>query len=1159
MNYRLGLDIGIASVGWAVVRTDAKDEPCGIERMGVRVFEKAEVPKTGASLAADRRAARCSRRRLRRRRHRIDRTLYLLEKNGFINRSELEMRYQSGDMADVYEVRVRALEELISDEELAQILIFMVKHRGFQSTRKAESAELEGGKVLKAVRENEALMQEKGYRTVGEMIYLDESFRVDVPWSDTHYLLTPRNKAGDYRHTILRKQLKDEIGMILSLQQAYGNEKITDDFIEQYLNIFSGQRSFDEGPGLQSDHETPSPYAGNLIENMVGRCTFEPQEKRAAKATYTAQRFMLLEKLNHTTIFCDGSSRRLTEEERNSLISYVYEDAAACKNKKVTYADVRKRLMLQDEEVFKDITYQKDKKETEKKTIYIALKDYYDMKKVAPEFIDRIETTGQYDLYDQVATVLSCYKGDDARRDRLSVLGLEQDTCERLLVLSPVKFTHLSLVAMKKIMPYLEQGMIYSEACTAAGYDFRNDRDGQKEKFLTKEAVQRMLEDIPNPVVCRAITQTVKVINAVIREYGSPIAVHVELAREMSKNFEERKSLEKNMKDNAATNERVKQQLQEYGRINPNGQDIVKYKLWQSQGGICMYSGETISIEELFRDGYAEVDHIIPYSISFDDSYRNKVLVKRKYNREKGNRTPYEYFGSNESWWEKYTALVAATIKDFRKQQILLKKHISEEEKREFKERNLQDTKYITKAVYNLIRQNLELAPYESPDKKRKVFTVNGTVTDYLKKRWGLPKKDRQTDKHHAMDALVVACTTHGMIQKISKSIQAREMREARECVLWDEETGEIYERREYTREEWDELFGVKIPVPWRLFRLETAAFMAEDPSFIGEEAETVSGNCSKDNGDIFQQKKGLLVQELIKEGYRKNEEQQEIVIPSIFVSRMPRHKVTGAGHLDTVRSGRHYDEEGIVISKTALCDLKLDKQGEIAGYYDKESDTLLYEALKRRLEEFGGDGKKAFPADYEFHKPKADGTSGPVVRKVKLYEKQTTGVKVNGGKGICSNGSMVRIDIFKENGKYYFVPVYTHHIVQKELPIKAATNGKNYTGWRVMKEECFIFSVYPGDLIYLAKKKGECIKASDTDKNSIEQERILAYFTGADISTVSIAGTTHDKRISFRGLGIQSLAEFKKYQVDVLGNYHEVKQEKRRDFSKRKKSKVVQ
>ena len=244
-------------------------------------------------------------------------------------------------------------------------------------------------------------------------------------------------------------------------------------------------------------------------------------------------------------------------------------------------------------------------------------------------------------------------------------------------------------------------------------------------------------------------------------------------------------------------------------------------------------------------------------------------------------------------------------------------------------------------------------------------------------------------------------------------------------------------------------------------------------------------------------------------------------------------------------------------MKKTSLDALKLDKDGEIKDYYDKESDWLLYNALKKRLQEYGGDGKKAFPVGEDFHKPKADGTDGPVVKKVKLISKQSLGVKVNGGAGICSNGSMIRIDLFRENGKYYYVPVYTADAIKKELPMKAATAAKPYEKWKVMKEENFLFSIYPGDLIEIQAAKGKTIPVTTVDKEKREKQTIKAYFNGADISSASISGESHDRTFSFRGLGVQSLDSIKKFQVDILGNYHEVKKEVRRDFSKRKMSKI--
>lgn len=211
-NYRIGLDIGIASVGWAVLENNCKDEPVHIMDLGVRIFDTAEDPQTGDSLASPRRNARTMRRRLRRRRHRLDRIKQLLEREGLIRIDEFMKRYESADLSDVYQLRCEALDRKLSDEELAQVLIHIAKHRGFKSNRKAELKEdAEAGKVLNATKENRERMQAGNYRTIGEMIYCDEAFRTSCDWVEKGYILTPRNKADSYKHTVERALLVEEV------------------------------------------------------------------------------------------------------------------------------------------------------------------------------------------------------------------------------------------------------------------------------------------------------------------------------------------------------------------------------------------------------------------------------------------------------------------------------------------------------------------------------------------------------------------------------------------------------------------------------------------------------------------------------------------------------------------------------------------------------------------------------------------------------------------------------------------------------------------------------------------------------------------------------------------------------------------------------------
>ena len=268
----------------------------------------------------------------------------------------------------------------------------------------------------------------------------------------------------------------------------------------------------------------------------------------------------------------------------------------------------------------------------------------------------------------------------------------------------------------------------------------------------------------------------------------------------------------------------------------------------------------------------------------------------------------------------------------------------------------------------------------------------------------------------------------------------------------------------------------------------------------------------------------------------------------------MPKRKVTGAAHKETISSPAA-QSEGLVVTKRPLTELKLDKTGGIDGYYKPESDRLLYEALTAQLKKYGGDAKKAFAEP--FRKPKHDGTPGPIVSKVKICEKSTLNVPVHGGKGLAVNDSMVRIDVFHVEGDgYYFVPIYVADTLKPELPNRACVSGKKAHEWKVMDDKNFIFSLYPNDLVKITSRKTLGLKTSQKDSTlppSREVKSEYFYYKGADISTASITGITHDNSYYVRSLGIKTLESIEKYTVDVLGVYHAVGKEKRQAFSKKR------
>ena len=1085
LPYAIGLDVGITSVGWAAVALDGEDRPCGIIGMGSRIFDAAEQPKTGDSLAAPRREARSARRRLRRHRHRNERIRALLVSAGLVTKEQLD-RLFDGQLEDIYALRVRALDECVTREELARILLHLSQRRGFRSNRKG-AATKEDGELLTAVSANRERMRENGYRTVGELLLKDAAYREHK-----------RNKGGNYIATVGREMVEDEARQIFAAQRSLGNDAAAEALETAYFEILLGQRSFDEGPG------DGSPYAGGQIERMVGTCTFEPGETRAARACYSFEYFSLLEAINHIRILENGAGTALNGEQREKLISLAHRSAD------LNYAKIRKELGLTDSQTFNMVAYGKadDPAEAEKKTRFNHLKAYHQMRSAFEKAAKGSFVTITREQRNAIGQTLSLYKTSAKIRPALADAGLTEAEIDTAETLSFSKFGHLSAKACDRIIPFLEQGMRYSEACEAAGYDFKA-HGGEKSRLLPPLG-EAEKADLTSPVVLRAISQTIKVVNAIIRERGgSPTFLNIELAREMARDFSERNKIKKEQDQNRARNERLLERIKtEYGKASPTGQDLVKLKLYEEQAGVCAYSLKQMSLEHLFDANYAEVDHIVPYSLSFDDSYKNKVLVLAKENRDKGNRLPLQYLSGKRR--EDFIVWVNASVRDYRKRQNLLKENITPEDEARFKDRNLQDTKTASRFLLNYIADHLEFAPFAG-ERKKHVTAVNGSVTAYLRKRWGITKLRANGDMHHAVDAAVIACTTDGLIQKVSRYARWQENRYGGgdPSFVVDGATGEVV---------------AEFPTPWPKFRQELEARLSPDP------ARAVLG----------------LGLPLYMSG--------EIRPRPLFVSRMPRRKVTGAAHKETVKSAKAL-EDGLLVVKKPLTALKLDKDGEIADYYKPESDRLLYEALRDRLRAFGGDGKKAFAEP--FRKPKHDGSPGPVVNKVKLCEPTTLSVPVHGGLGAADNDSMVRIDVFHVEGDgYYFVPVYVADTLRPELPNRACVAFKPYEEWKEMEAKDFCFSLYPNDLIRVTHKKA--LKLALVNKESTlpeirEVKGEFLYYISAGISVASVACRNHDNTYEIKGLGIKTLEKLEKYTVDVLGGLHRVEHEPRMGFRRKR------
>lgn len=1085
MKYVMGLDIGIKSIGWAVINLEKNR----IEDLGVRLFEAAERPKDGGAVNEKRREYRGLRKRLKRKKIRMDKIKELFIKYNLIDKDNVASLYiLSKEDTDVWKLRLEALNRKLTNREFARVLTAIAKRRGYKSNRKIEEIDekSENGKLTKAIKLNKLYMESKGYRTVGEMFAKDEK-----------YMVSKRNKGGQYNNCIDRNELVEEIKIIFEKQREYGNALASENFEAEYLEVFNWQKAF---------------MSAELMRKMIGKCTFEKEEPRVSKNSYTFERFMLLQKVNNLSYTLKGEKIYLTEDDKKKIIDQAYLVKSGIK-----YSKIRKDLNLPEEAVFTGLNYYQKPikkedgsyekmpyeeivKKTEESAIFVKLVGYHEIKSVLNDCREKERILKDYDLLDKIAEVLTLNKTDVTLTEELKKLELDDCTISALLKINFTKFGHLSYKAMKKILPYLEEGMQYDKACVLAGYNFKNDDENPKYKL---PIIPR--EDIRNPVVYRAVTQTRKVINAVIDKYGSPFEIHIEVARELTKSFKDRKKTEKDQLENRAMNDNLKKDIEEHFGIKAKPVDMLKKKLYHEQGGKSAYSLNLIDYNRLFENGYVEIDHAIPFSRSFNDSYNNKVLVLSRENQEKRNMTPYEFLSENGKW-EEYEAWVKSTYRNnFKKRENLLVKNFNSEKENEWIERNLVDTKYIARYMSNFVKKNLLFDNHGEKENRIKVKTIVGAATTALRHYWGIPAKNRaESDLHHAEDAVIIACATDSFQKKIREYSKEKELYYPnKNGEYFDPSTGEIVDVKYKTHE---------MGRPWENFKEELEARMSQNPVH-----DLKYGNFTNYN-DVDIEK-----------------------VKPIFVSRMPNRKISGQAHEETIYSLKHNKDNGVVTVKKPLNRIS---KAEIEMVINKEeckelyrSDKDLYDRIYQRLLMYDFKSEKVFPNDFEFRKFSEKG-EGPLVRTIKVPSVLNAGVEVQ--KGLAANGNMVRVDVFTKDDKYYLVPIYVAHMVKDKLPNKAIKANKPENEWLEMDENyTFKFSLYPNDMIVIKKKK---------------EEPIYCYYNSTHRGTGNINVILHDGSKKFEGIGPQNLEIFEKYEVDVLGNYHKVKKEKRKGGKNNKK-----
>lgn len=763
--YRFAFDLGTNSLGWAVYRLNDDMRPASLERTGVRIFPNGRDPQSKESNAAGRRMPRGARRRQDRSLGRRKRLLDDLIGFGLLP-SDADVR-SAVFAANPIEARARAAIEPVAPEQLGRALWHMSKHRGFKSNRRADKDADEKGKIAIAAATLLERLSADGHQTYGT--FLHARF---ARGEGTRIRPTGQGAKLSYEFYPTRALLEAEFDHIWTTQTAF-HSSLTEAMRERLRDTIFFQRP--------------------LRPVRPGKCTFFPDQDRLPRWHPAAQEFLILSQLNHLRIVDDHGEQPLDITTRDLAARTLMAGT------KLSWSGLKKTLKLPSQAEFN--LEKGGLKELARNDVTVRLLG--DTKKPGPlaTLWPTLDSATQEEILSQISEVadpeeLICWL--------MERLELSREVAERVEKI-PLPEGHLRFckTATQAIVEELRGEVItYDEAVRRApllGGAGLDHSDFQAEEgvdilppYNRLPVLQRMIGNgtgnpndpdllrygrITNPTVHIALGQFRRVMNALIAEHGKPTQVVIEATRDMAKSGEELNKIEKTIRDNEKRNDRWRAELQQEGLLAEGGRigdRFLRMRLWEEMGRgpadrLCPYTGRPIALHQLHSD-QIEIDHILPFEETFDDSPANKTLCFREANRRKGKLSPSDAADQQPGFFD-LPAIVGRTkhLPANKAWRFLPDAMQNWEETRGFEDRQLNATGYLARVV-RAYAEALFAKTDDEGKRRSHVWVLPGRMTAMLRRRWGLNlgdhnRKSRNDHRHHAIDAAVVGVIDRRMVQ----------------------------------------------------------------------------------------------------------------------------------------------------------------------------------------------------------------------------------------------------------------------------------------------------------------------------------------------------------------------------------------------------------
>ena len=1114
----LGLDIGIGSVGVGILNKDTGE----IIHTNSRIF-----PAATADNNVERRNSRQARRLNRRKKHRVVRFQDLFDDYGLLTDfSKVPINLNP------YRLRVHGLNQQLTNEELFIALKNIVKRRGISYL---DDASEDGGAVSsdygKAVEENRKLLAEQ---TPGQ-IQLERFEKYGQVRGD----FTVEEKGDKHRliNVFSTSAYRKEAERILRKQQEFNNQ-ITDKFIEDYLKILTEKRKYYHGPGneksrtdygiytTKKDSEGKYITLPNMYDIFIGKCTFYPNEYRASKASYTAQEFNLLNDLNNLTV--PTETKKLSEEQKKTIVEYA-------KSAKTLGASTLLKYIAKmiDASVDQIRGYRVDVNNKPEMHTFEVYRKMQSLETIPVGEFSR-------EVLDELAHILTLNTEREGIEEAINTKLMDVFSKDQILEFVQFRknnsslfskgWHNFSLKLMMELIPELYETSEEQMAILTRLGKQKFKETSKRTKYIDE---QEVTEEIYNPVVAKSVRQAIKIINEATKKYGIFDDIVIEMARENNEEDAKKDYIKRQKANHDEKNAAMEKAAFQYNGKKELPDSIfhghkelaTKIRLWHQQGEKCLYTGKNIPISDLIHNQYKyEIDHILPLSLSFDDSPSNKVLVLATANQEKGQRTPFQALDSMDDAWSyrefksyvKDSKLLGNKKKDY----LLTEEDISKiEVKQKFIERNLVDTRYSSRVVLNTLQDFYKAHKFDTT-----ISVVRGQFTSQLRRKWRL-EKSRETYHHHAVDALIIAASSQLRLWKK----QNNPLISYKERQFVDSETGEIIS---LTDDEYKELV-FKAPYDHFVDTLRSKKF--EDSILFSYQVDS-KYNRKISDATIYATRKAKL-----------NKDRSE----EIYV----------LGKIKDIYSQAGYDAFIKIYNK--------DKSKFLMYHKDPQTFEKVIEEILRTYpsKEFNENNKEVPCNPFEKYRQEngpirkySKKGNGPEIKSLKYYDKNIPESFIN----ITPSNSKNKVILRQLNP--WRTDVYFNHQTEKyellglkyadlQFEKKTGTYYITIDKYNEIKEKEgvsehseFKFTLYKNDLLLIKDteiKEEQIFRfLSRTMPNQKHYVELKPYYKGnfEGKERIKVFNTTSNGRC-LKGLGKKGLSIYK-IKTDVLGNKHFIKKE---------------